>query len=155
MLRISKLADYGTVIMNHLALNPERVYSASEIAQQIRLGKKVPTVSKILKILLEAGLVSSVRGKDGGYHLAMPAEKISLAQVIAAIDGSPGLTECCYSNRCEQDASCAVKDNWKTVNRFIFTTLQSLTLADMSKPLMMHPICHMMKEMLCKTNANI
>ena len=155
MLRISRLADYGTAIMNHLTLHPEQVFSASEIAQHIQLMRKVPTVSKILKILHEAGLVSSVRGVGGGYRLAKPAQEISIAEVITAIDGLPSLTECCQSDACAQDNSCRVKTNWKTLNRFILTTLQSLTLADMSKPLNSHPVYLMMKEMLCKTNATI
>ena len=134
MLRISKLADYGTVIMNYLALHPEGVFSAAQIAQHTHV--TAPTVSKLLKLLLEAGLVYSVRGAEGGYRLSSPAEEISLIQVISAIDGSPNLTECCTpSSLCAQEAVCGVKSNWQAINHFIMNLLEGLSIADMARPL--------------------
>lgn len=135
MLRISKLADYATGIMNHLAHYPEHVFSATEIAHQVHI--TVPTVSKILKLLLEAGLVVSSRGAEGGYRIARSAQEISIAQIITAIEGAPALTECSQHNLCTHDAICTMKGNWQTINRFILNALQSLTLADMAKPLHM------------------
>ncbi len=134
MLRISKLADYATVIMNYLAARPEELASANEIAQRINLG--TPTVSKVLKILCEASLVTSARGVEGGYRLARPAQSITLAEVVTAVDGIPALTECAQgAHSCIQEGVCAVKHNWRAINRFILETLQNLTLADMAQPL--------------------
>ena len=64
MLRISKLTDYGTLIMTHMASTPERMVSATELADALGLG--LATVSKVLKALGRATLVVSQRGTRGG-----------------------------------------------------------------------------------------
>lgn len=130
MLRISKLADYATLILSHLAQDTERLCSASLLSKS--LGLSLPVVSKILKILGQAGLVTSVRGVDGGYRLARPAHEISLAAVVSAIEGKPAVTECCSPNgSCALDSSCMTKKNWQVINRVIYSTLQKVTLRDM------------------------
>ena len=68
MLRISKLTDYGTVILACLASQADRQWTAAEVAERTRVG--LPTVSKLLKKLQRSGLVTSTRGSHGGYKLA-------------------------------------------------------------------------------------
>src|SRR5260370_20911488 len=92
MLRMSKLADYGTVITTAMARDPDAVHSASSIAAAT--GIAMPTVSKVLKVLMRGGVVVSLRGANGGYLLPRPPQRITLAQVIAAVDGPIGVTEC-------------------------------------------------------------
>jgi FeS assembly SUF system regulator len=134
MLRISKLADYGTVIMSFLAKEAASVRSASEIARRVHITSM--TASKILKMLVSANLVISVRGAEGGYRLSRPPENITLAEVVTALDGQPALTECnAITKKCLQDDVCAVRDNWRLINKVVFTALNSITLADMAKPL--------------------
>jgi FeS assembly SUF system regulator len=132
MLKISKLTDYATVIMSFLALYPEKIFSAAHIAQEIHLG--APTVSKILKILLEADLVKSFRGTEGGYQLARSAKEISIADVVSAIEGKFAMTECSMGkNICAIDKHCGIKENWQIINKVIFKALSDLTLADMNR----------------------
>ena len=90
MLRLSKLTDYGTVAMAHLARHPDRIHAAAELATAI--GVAVPTASKILKMLARADLLRSVRGAKGGYMLSRPASEISIAEVIDAMEGPIGVT---------------------------------------------------------------
>ena len=85
MLRISKLTDYGTVVLAHLAANQATVCSAADVAEAT--GVAPPTVSKLLKALARADLVTSTRGANGGYRLARPPQDISAADVIDALDG--------------------------------------------------------------------
>lgn len=133
MLRLSKLTDYGTVIMTHLARHPDRICSASEVAAVI--GVTVPTASKILKTLARHHLLLSLRGANGGYRLARPPEQISIAQVIDAMEGPVGMTECSVAaGLCAQEGSCAIRTNWQTINRVLFTVLNGVTLADMAQP---------------------
>ncbi|MDQ3261032.1 MAG: SUF system Fe-S cluster assembly regulator, partial [Pseudomonadota bacterium] len=107
MLRMSKLADYGTVLMTYLARNPNGIHAANEIADEVSVA--LPTTSKLLKMLARAGLVTSTRGTHGGYFLARPASEISIADVIAALDGPIGLTECAsLPGVCEQESGCTV-----------------------------------------------
>lgn len=139
MLRITKLADYGTVIMNCFAKEPHSLMSASKIANKVQIS--LPTVSKILKKLVAANLIISVRGAEGGYRLSRSPSDITVAQVITAFDGKPALTECTNAGiRCSKDAVCSIRDNWRIINHVILTALESLTLADMTKPLATHPL---------------
>lgn len=139
MVRISKLTDYATVILSYLARRPGVVASATQLAIDAHLS--APTVSKILKILGEAGLVTSFRGTGGGYQLGRPADDITLADVVSAIEGNPAMTECCIAeNLCALDSVCAIKENWKVINKIILTALAGLTLKDMMQPLTGHSL---------------
>lgn len=134
MLRISKMADYAAIIMNCLATHPQQLFSAAEIAKQVHVA--VPTASKILKLLLEARLVTSTRGAGGGYKLLRNAREISVIEIIGAVDGAQAITECSKGEKvCLHDSVCALRDNWRIINRVIFAALQNLTLADMMNPL--------------------
>ena len=93
MLRLSKLTDYGTVIMTHLARNPGRIYSAAELAAAI--GVSVPTASKILKTLARHHLLRSLRGANGGYLLARPPEQISIESRVEQLLARLSETEAC------------------------------------------------------------
>ncbi len=134
MLRISKLTDYAFIILSRLALGTESVMSAAGIAKQTRLA--LPTVSKLLKILAEAGLVTSFRGQGGGYKLEKKATDLTVAEVVAAIEGELAVTECCASiTTCALDSFCTIKENWRAINKMIFSMLAGLTLHDMMHPL--------------------
>jgi FeS assembly SUF system regulator len=139
MLRISKLTDYAMVIMHYLAQTPSAILSAAEIARAVHLS--APTVSKILKILSEAKLVTSFRGTGGGYQLARPIAAITLAEVVTAIEGKLAMTECCASETlCALDSWCSIKENWKVINQIILSALAGLTLQDMMRPLSGHSL---------------
>jgi len=134
MLRLSKMTDYALVIMHYLASHDKELKSANHVATKVGLG--LPTVSKILKLLVVAGLVQSVRGSAGGYKLERPADQISLTEVIAVLEGTPALTDCSHEDRnCEFDATCGIRDNWIIVNKIVMQTLEKISLADMLQPL--------------------
>lgn len=138
MLRLGKLTDYGTVITAYMARQPERVFAATELAAASQIG--VSTASKILKRLVHAGLLRSLRGTHGGYALARPAGEISLAQIIDALEGPPGLTECSVrEGLCAQEQWCTIRGNWQAVDRLIRQTLDHTSLADMMRPA---PVLH-------------
>jgi FeS assembly SUF system regulator len=133
MFKLSKLADYGTVIMVQMAREPERLMSAAEIAAATRLA--LPTVSKVLKLLAGQALVAAQRGKHGGYLLARRPAQISLAEIIDAVEGRFGLTECASEpGACRQERSCAVRRHWLRVDRVVRGALEGLTLTQMLEP---------------------
>lgn len=139
MLRISKLTDYAIIILSYLAQETGLVASASSIARASHLGG--PTVSKILKILAESGLVTSLRGAGGGYQLARLADQITVAEVVSAIEGRVAMTECCAgADLCALDSMCGIKDNWQIINKIILTALAGVTLQDMTRSLDQHPL---------------
>jgi len=136
MLRISKMTDYGTVVITHLAKDPERLYSARELAEELHIG--VATVSKVLKTLERADLLLAQRGKNGGYRLSRPANDISVAEVIRAMEGPIALTECASEAvQCEQEASCSVQSNWQRINHAIMRALEGVSVAEMNQPVSM------------------
>jgi FeS assembly SUF system regulator len=127
MLRISKLTDYATVILGVMARGPAALFSAAEIAERTRIG--LPTVSKLLKELQRAGLVTSARGSRGGYQLAREPAAITAAAIIDAVEGPVALTECAaYGSHCEIEASCGVGGAWQRVNAAIRRALDDVNL---------------------------
>ena len=134
MLKLGKLADYGTMIVTVLAGEPERLHSCHDLALRTHVAE--PTVSKLLKLLTRGGLVESLRGAKGGYKLARSADQVTVADVIAAIDGPIGLTQCSvHKGDCAVESTCGVRGNWRLINTAIHEALKSVTLADMAKPL--------------------
>ncbi len=139
MLRISKLTDYAIVILSFFVRDPHQIASAREIAERTHI--TLPTVSKLLKILLEAGLVQSYRGTGGGYQLAYSPDEMTVADIVSAIEGHLAMTECCSKKKtCVIDSLCGIKGNWQLINQVILTALSSLTLRDMTSPLHRHPL---------------
>lgn len=131
MLRLSKLTDYSTVIMFYMARRPDHVCSAAEVAAAV--GLAVPTTSKILKLLARRGLLLSRRGANGGYVLARAPGLISVAQVIEAMEGGFGMTDCSAADGlCPQEGACAGREPWQFINRAIRRTLDRVTLADVA-----------------------
>jgi len=139
MLRMSKLTDYGTVVMTYLARNQSHLCTAPEIAGSVFLG--VPTVSKILKALAKEGLVVSYRGVKGGYSLARPAEQISVARIIDALEGPISFTECSeVSGACVQESVCSIRGNWQRINQVIREALERVSLAELARPASARPL---------------
>lgn len=132
MLRISKLTDYGTVVLAHLAGNTGVVCSAADVSNAT--GIAPPTVSKLLKSLARANLVSSTRGANGGYCLSRNPREISAADVIDALEGPVSITECSASDsHCNIEAVCSVGNAWKRINLAIRRALQDVSLNDLLK----------------------
>ena len=130
MLRIGKLTDYAMLIMSYMAKEPHSLISASALAEALHLSP--PTVSKILKMLADASMVTSTRGTDGGYLLAKPAAEITVADVIAAMEGDLAMTECCESvGLCMIDSMCALRENWRKINGMVHAMLSKVTILDM------------------------
>jgi FeS assembly SUF system regulator len=135
MIRITKQTDYGIVLLTHLAAHAERQYAAPELAAEARL--PLPMVSKILKLLARDGLLASHRGVKGGYSLARPAEEISMAEIIAALEGPIAITECIsVESDCSHEALCPVSANWRRINEAVRTALEGVSLAEMARPRM-------------------
>ena len=134
MLRISRLADYGTQVMTQMASHPDRLFSTSDLATSLGLGQA--TVSKVLKSLARHDLVASVRGLHGGYSLSRPPQQITVADVVDALEDQPfGLTECSATTGiCDIETSCHVRTNWQKISLIVRRALEGVTLADMVQP---------------------
>ena len=131
MLRISRLTDYATVLLAALASEPQRLQTAAALAEQTRIA--APTVSKLLKQLHRAGLVSSTRGLHGGYQLARPAAQISAAAILDALEGPVALTDCAAGHgNCEIEETFRTGRVWQRLNLAIRRALYDVSLAQLA-----------------------
>lgn len=132
MIRLSRLCDYAVALLTHLALRGGGPESATEIAAAT--GVPPATASKVLKLLARGGILVSQRGVQGGYALARPAEEISVAEIVEAVDGPIALTTCID----EGDGSCGIatlcpaRSNWQRINDAIRAALGNISLAEMA-----------------------
>lgn len=133
MLRLSKLTDYGTVVLADMAAHPKPVHTANESAAHTHLS--LPTVSKLLKLFAKSGLVHSYRGAHGGYRLAYEPDDINAAQIIDAVEGPVGITECSVGDGlCSLESVCAIGQNWQRISQGIREALRTVSLAELSAP---------------------
>ena len=131
-MKLSKLTDYGVVLLSFLASRPAGSKSAAALA--LETGIPGPTVAKLMKMLARGGLVTSTRGIAGGYALATAAQDLSVAQIISAIEGPIALTACVEESddMCSVESTCGVAGNWDSVNRAVKAALENVKLTDMS-----------------------
>ncbi len=134
MIRISKLADYGIVLLTQFAREPESaVYNARDLSAAAKL--PLPTVSKLLKALSHAEILTSLRGSRGGYRLARGLEQISVADVLSAIEGQVAITECSDArDACQRETTCPVRGHWLSINEVVREVLSELKLSQMARP---------------------
>ncbi len=133
MLRLSKLTDYATVILAAMARQPAARFTAGDLAERTGVGH--PTVSKLLKRLARAGVLTSYRGARGGYQLTRAPSAISAVEIVDLIEGQVALTECAQDGcQCELEGKCGVSHQWQRINRAIREALGEISLADLAAP---------------------
>ena len=134
-MRLTHLADYAVVIMTAAARRPagERLSAAALAAET---GVPVPTAQKLMGKLAGAGLLVSVRGAGGGFALARPAERITLAEMVEAVEGPIAMTQCSGSEEasdCALDAHCRVKPHMSVVSNAVRGALAAVTLEQLAR----------------------
>ena len=135
MFKISRMTDYGVVVMAQLAQASDTVVTAPDLAAGA--GLPAPTVSKILKRMSRGGLVTSHRGINGGYALSRPAIEISVADIIRALEGPVEVTACvdgASGDACSVESLCPIRGCWDRVNAAVNRTLRSMSLAEIATP---------------------
>jgi len=132
MFKLNRLTDYAVVVMSQMARRLDEVRTAPQIAQDT--GVPLPTVAKLLNALAHGQLITSRRGAAGGYTLVRPAERITVAEIIQALEGPIALTACVdgSADGCDVESLCPMRGNWNKVNRAIHGALSQVTLADMA-----------------------
>jgi FeS assembly SUF system regulator len=141
MIRLAKLTDYGLVLMTTMARKGKSsVYTARDLAASTQL--PLPTATKVLKQLLQSGLLLSHRGMNGGYSLAKEPADVSVAEIITAIEGPIALTECStdITGLCDLERSCPIKFNQRVVSEVIRGALQKVMLSDLAQPVQLTAI---------------
>ena len=133
-MRLSHLADYAVVLMTAAARRPAGArLSATELS--VETGVPLPTAQKLMGQLAGRGLLRSMRGASGGFSLARPAQDISLADIVEAVEGPIALTMCSDSSnhQCILDAHCRVKPHIGVVGRAIRGALGGVSLTELAR----------------------
>jgi FeS assembly SUF system regulator len=135
MVRLGKLTDYGLVLMTCIGRSKSEAFrTARDLAAESKL--PMSTVSKLLKELLQSGLLVSHRGTKGGYVLARDARQISVVDIIAALEGPMALTECSTEiSLCNIESCCPIKNNQRIINQAVRGMLEKISLSDLIHPL--------------------
>ena len=135
-MRLTHLADYAVVIMTAAARRDAGArLSASELAQET--GVPLPTTQKLMGRMAAEGLLTSARGAAGGFALARRAERITLADIVVAVEGPIAMTVCSGHegpSDCALDAHCKVKPHMSVVGNAIRDALGAVSLQNLASP---------------------
>lgn len=139
MLRLNRMTDYAILVLGVLHGRPGQLLSSAQIAQHAQLTQA--TVAKTIKALAAAGLITTIRGTKGGCALAIPASKISIADVIEAIEGPIALTACVEGadEPCSVQQGCFMSGSWNQINGAIRSALDGVSLSDLFNPTNLFP----------------
>lgn len=135
MLRLTRLTDYGILLLTRLAQEPARPsWSARRLAAAARIPG--PTASKILKILAHRGILTACRGLGGGFRLTRAPGRVSVAEVVSALQGPLDFPPCRSSGKaCGRGDICRIRGHWKRIGQAVDRALRRITLADLVRPL--------------------
>ena len=124
---------YAIRALTHLASRPdeELPVSAADVAE----AEGIPPyyLAKVMQDLARADLLSSVRGRGGGFTLKRAADDIHVLEILEAVENIRRLTKECVLglDRCDDDVSCPLHDTWKQFREMLLENLSALTLADL------------------------
>ncbi|KAF5271982.1 hypothetical protein FQR65_LT17513 [Abscondita terminalis] len=129
-MRLTTRGRYAVTALLDLALQPtEQTITLAEIAARQTIS--VAYLEQLFAKLKRHGLVSSVRGANGGYHLARHAEEITVLEIIEAVNETVDATRCDHKGNCQNGAMCLTHDLWQELSLHIADYLAKITLADL------------------------
>ena len=130
MLRITRLADYSVLI---LCCFQGKKLTAKDISRITSLG--LPTVNKILALLVKANMLKPLRGSNGGYLPEKNFKEISIKDILEAIEGPVAITKCTDDNnkKCNLLNTCITKNVWTQVNSSVLETLHNIKIKDITE----------------------
>ncbi|MCZ6599088.1 MAG: Rrf2 family transcriptional regulator [Planctomycetota bacterium] len=135
MLQLTKRTEYGLIALVHLVDRSGEFVSVREICERYPVPRRL--VAEVLKDLLHANLVDSQRGAAGGYALARPADRITLADVVSVLEGRPSLTECeslatYEAGSCGVEPLCPIRSPIHRVRIGIWNLFEGTSLLDLA-----------------------
>ena len=136
MIRLSRMADYGVVVMTYMARHRLKNCTTHQVAGDTGLSEA--TAGKLLKVFARDGLLDSHRGVHGGYRFVLKPEDISMARIVEAVEGPIALTRCVdeHPGRCDIEALCPMSGGWNRINAALRNAFEGVSLAAMVFPAM-------------------
>ena len=129
-MKISTKGRYGLRILIDLAMHdPGKPRMLRDIAESQQISEKY--ISRLVIALRKAGMIRSVRGVNGGFHIAIKPEDITLLDVIEVMEGHLSIVDCVSApKRCRMSENCAPREVWCKLNEEIRGLMRQTTLAD-------------------------
>src|SRR2546427_8986681 len=133
-MRLSAQEEYGLRCLLQVAREPEGALTTPQLAE--REGLSTAHVHKLMRLLRRGGLVKSVRGRNGGYQLARPADQINVGSVLAALGESFYPADFCEEHKgvertCVRNSDCSIRSLWIAVDQAVQRALESTKLSDL------------------------
>ncbi len=127
---LTKFSDYSLRLLIYLGLHRDRLVSVGEISKAYRISPHI--VVKVVQLLVEEQLITSVRGRNGGLRLNKPPAAINVGRLIRRTEPGWDLVECFNAERntCPIDGSCELKGALKRAQRGFLEVLDGYTVAD-------------------------
>ena len=129
-MRLTKESEYALLGLAALATEPPgRSLSLAAVAEGQRLPREF--LSKIFQKMVRHGLLVSGRGRGSGYALARSASRITVREVLEAVEGPRMLQQCLlWQEHCVDENPCPLHHRLKELHPVIVSMLESVTLAD-------------------------
>lgn len=133
-MKLSRESEYGIQGLIHLARQPAgTVVQLAAIAEAQRLPQSF--LAKIFQKLTQYGLVRSFRGATRGYTLSRPATRISLREVVEAIEGPDLFNRCLFwGHRCAEEDPCVLHDRWTQIRPKVTAMMEATSLQNLARP---------------------
>lgn len=131
MLRLTKRADYGLIAIHYIAFHQgDGIVNTRKIAEEFNI--PVELLAKILQRMAKRGLIVSQNGPKGGYLLARAPGRITVGEVIRAIEGPVNIVSCYQTPTCPQMTRCSLRHPVRKIQDSITRFLDEMTLPEMN-----------------------
>jgi len=130
-MKISTRGRYALRLMLELAMNADQYTTIKTISERQDISGKY--LEQIISVLSRAGYVKSIRGSQGGYKLARPAEEYTVGMILRLIEGSLVPVACMDDepNQCPRSEECVTLDVWRQIDEAVSAVVDNITLADL------------------------
>ena len=136
MLQLTKRTEYGLIALVHLVDRTGEFVPVREICERYPIPRRL--VAEVLKELAHGDLLESQRGATGGYALAREPEDITLSEIVAALEGEPGLTSCrsldLSGTDCEVEPTCPIRSPIHRIREHLWGLMERTTLRSLASP---------------------
>lgn len=131
-MKLTLFTDYGLRMLMRMASDPDRMYSTSELANELKLSRN--HLSKIMQQLARVGIVTTQRGGGGGARLAKSPDQLVLGELVRLLEEDHPLVECFAKDggACTLDGQCRLKARLRRAEAAFLADLDNSTLADIA-----------------------
>lgn len=131
-MNFSKTTAYALQILEFLARNEKEQFSATDLHRRLNIPRQY--LRQLLTSLSKSGFIHSTRGRHGGFALSRESDKIFIADIIDAVEGTDVFGRCIIGlAECPFDGACAMHEAWQTARAGMVNVLKNTSLADLRK----------------------